>query len=210
MPTPERIVALTGGIGSGKSTVADLFVQRGARLIDTDAIAHSISEAGGRAIGPIRERFGESVLAADGALDRARMRARVFADSDARRDLEAILHPMIRDEADQALAADAACRAPYVMLAVPLLFETMGYRGRFMRALVVDCTIELQCRRVTRRSGLAFSEVNRIIAAQISRPLRLQLADDVVSNSGDTVDLVPQVARLDAIYRSMETRHEYR
>ena len=202
MLTPDRLVALTGGIGSGKSTVADLFVQHGAYLIDTDAIAHAISRAGGRAIAPIRHRFGESVLSADGALDRELMRARVFTDSNARRDLEAILHPMIRDEADQALGSDAARKAPYVMLAVPLLFETMGYRGRFWRALVVDCAIDIQCRRVMQRSGLALSEVQRIIATQISRPLRLQLADDVLANSGEVAQLVPQVARLHEKYRS--------
>jgi dephospho-CoA kinase len=117
---------------------------------------------------------------------------------------------MIRDEADRALASDAARRAPYVMLAVPLLFETMSYRRRFMRALVVDCSIELQCRRVIRRSGLDWSEVKQIISTQISRPLRLQLAHDVISNSGDTAELLPQVACLDEKYRSMVGAHEVR
>jgi dephospho-CoA kinase len=210
MPKHGRIFALTGGIGSGKSTVADLFVQRGACLIDTDAIAHSISGANGLAIASIRERFGDSALAADGALDRALMRARVFTDAGARRDLEAILHPVIRDETERALGSDAACRAPYVLLAVPLLFETISYRGRYLRALAVDCAIDLQCRRVMRRSGLSISEVNQIIATQISRPLRLQLADDVVTNSGDTADLAPQVASLDAKYRAIVDVHDYR
>ena len=203
MPKTSYIVALTGGIGSGKSTVAGLFIQRGAYLIDTDAIAHAITGSGGRALAPICAVFGDGVLAPDGALDRALMRTRVFEDTSARVVLEEILHPMIRDEVDAALGQETALHASYVMLAVPLLFETMGYRGRVRRALVVDCPVEMQRRRVQQRAGLPLPEVDRILASQISRSLRLQLADDVISNSGESARLSPQVALLHERYEIM-------
>jgi dephospho-CoA kinase len=201
MPKPSYIVALTGGIGSGKSTVAGLFGERGVYCIDTDAVAHAITAPGGRALAPIRNAFGDGVFAADGAFDRARMRTRVFGDAGARATLEEILHPMIRDDVEAAIGSAAAASAPYVMLAVPLLFETMGYRRRIRRALAVDCPVELQRRRVQQRSGLPAPEVDRILAAQISRSLRLQLADDVISNTADLAWLVPQVSRLHERYR---------
>ena len=203
MAMSKKIVALTGGIGSGKSTVAGMFVERGVHLIDTDAIAHAISGVGGRAIDVICKTFGNEVLTLDGALDRVQMRARVFRDADARRRLEKIVHPMIRDEVAQALATTAAKNAPYVMLAVPLLFETMGYRGQIQLALVVDCPVRVQTERVMKRAGMPMAEVEGIITTQISRPLRLQLADDVVSNSGDMSSLLPQVLRLHEKYLSM-------
>ena len=203
MPKPSYLVALTGGIGSGKSTVAGLFERQGVHLIDTDAIAHAITGAGGRALAPICRIFGDGILAADGSLDRALMRARVFKDANARLTLEDVLHPMIRGEVDRALGSDSATLAPYVMLAVPLLFETMGYRGRIRRALVVDCPVELQRRRVQQRSALPLTEVDRILASQIFRSLRLQLADDVISNAGDSARLPPQVAFLHERYKMM-------
>ena len=203
MPRPNYIVALTGGIGSGKSTVAALFGQRGVHIIDTDDIAHAITGAGGRALAPICKVFGDGVLAANGALDRAVMRTRVFADAGARAALEKVLHPLIREDVDAAFRADSATRAPYVMLAVPLLFETMGYRGQIRRALVVDCPVELQRRRVQQRAGLTLPAVDRILASQISRSLRLQLADDVISNPGDAKRLPPQVDFLHEYYEMM-------
>ena len=203
MPRPNYIVALTGGIGSGKSTVAALFGQRGVHIIDTDDIAHAITGAGGRALAPICKVFGDGVLAANGALDRAVMRTRVFEDADARAALEKVLHPLIREDVDAAFRADSATRAPYVMLAVPLLFETMGYRGQIRRALVVDCPVELQRRRVQQRAGLTLPAVDRILASQISRSLRLQLADDVISNPGDAKRLPPQVDFLHEYYEMM-------
>lgn len=203
MPKPSYIVALTGGIGSGKSMVAELFGQRGVYCVDTDIIAHAITGPGGRALAPICKVFGDAVIAATGGLDRALMRARVFEDACARAALEEILHPMIRDDVDKALASDAAIRAPYVLLAVPLLFETMGYRRQIRRALAVDCPVELQRRRVRQRAGLRLPVVDQIIASQISRSLRLQLADDVVWNSGAPDRLVPQVEWLDERYKML-------
>lgn len=203
MPTPGYIVALTGGIGSGKSVVAELFGQRGVHCVDTDAIAHAITGPGGRALAPIRKSFGGSVFTAAGALDRALMRIRIFEDVRARAALEEILHPMIREEVGVALASDGAARAPYAILEVPLLFETMAYRHLTRRALVVDCPVELQRMRVMQRSGLARPMVDQIIASQVSRSLRLQLADDVISNSGDPARLPRQVDFLHEYYETM-------
>ena len=203
MPKPRYIVALTGGIGSGKSTVAGLFGQRGVQIIDTDAIAHAITGAGGPALPRIRELFGDAVLTSGGALDRSAMRTRVFEDADARAALEGILHPMIRQEVARALSLESASTSPYAMLAVPLLFETMGYRQQARRALVVDCPIELQRRRVQKRSALPLPEIERILAKQISRPLRLQLADDIVYNAGELANLFLQVARLHDQYENL-------
>ena len=184
------IVGLTGGIGSGKSTVANLFVARGAALVDTDAIAHDITGPHGIAIPILRERFGDGILRPDGALDRPAMRQRVFADPAARQALEAILHPMIRAESDR-LCNEA--QAPYVILAVPLLVESGGYRDRCDRILVIDCDPAIQVARVMRRSGLGEDEVRAILAAQATREQRLAAADDVIDNGGSPESLPAQV-----------------
>lgn len=199
------VVGLTGGIGSGKSAVAELFVQRGAALVDTDAIAHQLTGAHGAAIAPLREAFGDAFITADGALDRARMRARVFADPAARTRLEALLHPLIRTRAREEVAASVA---PYVVLAVPLLIESGAWNTRCDRVLVVDCPVELQRERVRARSALPEDEIDRIIAAQASREARLAVADDVIDNAGERAALVPQVDVLHARYMALAEREK--
>ncbi|HVL58489.1 MAG TPA: dephospho-CoA kinase [Burkholderiaceae bacterium] len=192
------LVALTGGIGSGKSTVAALFVERGAALVDSDALSRELTAPGGAAIEKIRSEFGDAAIGPDGGLDRAAMRARVFADPTARQRLEALLHPMIRQRSDAAIAAAAG--APYVIVDVPLLAETGAWRDRADRVLVVDVPRDTQIDRVIRRSGLERAQVDAILRAQASREQRLALADDVIDNSGDPAALPAQVDRLHAKY----------
>lgn len=203
--TEPRIfrVGLTGGIGSGKSTVAERFQRLGAALVDTDVIAHRLTAPQGPAIPMIRERFGDSMIAADGRLDRAAMRALVFTEPEARSALESILHPMIRAVAQEEAAAAAAAGASYVLLAIPLLVEAGQARNRVERVLVVDCPEAVQVARVTRRSGLPPQEVEAIIRAQASRAQRLQAADDVIDNGGDESRLDRQVQPLHQRYLSL-------
>jgi len=196
--SPRLVVGLTGGIGSGKSTVAQSLVERGAALVDTDLIAHQLTAAGGEAIAPIREAFGPSFLTSEGALDRASMRALVFQDPQQRRRLEAILHPLIRAASDAQIAAAHAAGAPYVLLAIPLLVESGAARARVARVLVVDCPEEVQIRRVMQRSELSRTQVLAIMQAQASRAQRRELADDVVDNTGSIADLEAQI---DALHR---------
>lgn len=197
------VVGLTGGIGSGKSAAADLFAARGAEVVDTDQIAHRLTAPGGAAMEAIREAFGAGVVAADGALNRPAMRALAFEDPEARKRLEAILHPMIRAESDRLCRA---ARAPYVMLVVPLLIESGTYRQRVRRLCVVDCPEAVQIARVMQRSGLEESQVRAIMAAQASRAERLAAADDVVDNGGTPAQLVEQVGRLHGVYLRLTAR----
>ncbi len=192
------VIGLTGGIGSGKSAAADRFAALGAHLVDTDVIAHGLTRPGGAAIDAIRALFGAESIAADGSMERAKVRAIVFADPAARKDLEGVLHPMIRAESARQIAAAGA--APYVVHVVPLLVESAGHRNRVNRVLVVDCTEEVQVARVKQRSGLAEDEVRRIIAAQAPRAERLAAADDVIDNSGPLAALAPQVEALHERY----------
>jgi dephospho-CoA kinase len=196
-------VGLTGGIGSGKSTVADKFVERGAVLVDTDQIAHALTGPGGAAIPAVRDRFGEGMIAADGRLDRAAMRELAFADPAARHALEAILHPMIRAESERQVAAAAERGAEYVILAIPLLVETGNRHDRVDRVAVVDCPLETQISRVMNRSALSREQVEAIIRAQATREARLEAADDVIDNGGDVAALDPQV---DALHRAYAAR----
>ncbi len=183
--TRPFVVGLTGGIGSGKSAAADGFAALGASVIDTDVLAHTLTAPGGDAIPALRAAFGDAAITPDGALDRAAMRQRVFADPAERQRLEAILHPLIRAEADaQICRLTGADFVAYVVLVVPLLVESDGYRNRVDRILVVDCPEELQVARVMARSGLDEAGVRAIIAAQASRQARLAAADDVLRNDG--------------------------
>lgn len=172
-------IGLTGGIGSGKSTVASMLTALGAQLIDTDAIARAVAQPQGVAMPAIEAEFGPSVIAADGGLDRARTRELVFADSGAKQRLEAILHPLISAECERQ-AANAA--TGLIVLDVPLLVESTRWRARVDRVLVVDATEETQVQRVLARSGWASETVRAVIAQQASRPLRRAAADAVIFN----------------------------
>lgn len=191
------VVGLTGGIGSGKSTVAELFAARGAAIVDTDHLAHQLTAAGGAAMPAIRAAFGAAVLTPTGALDRVTMRQRVFTDPSLRHRLESILHPLIRTES---ATCCAAAMAPYVILAVPLLIESGGWRTRCHRVLVVDCLQSQQIARVCARSGMTVAEVEAILAVQASREARLAAADDVIDNAGEHAGLVEQVESLHQSY----------
>ena len=208
MTDPARktlLIGLTGGIGSGKSTVADALVAKGAALVDTDQIAHALTAPGGSAVEPIRQAFGDAVIAPDGRMDRAAMRERAFSDPLSRKRLESILHPLIRAGTDAGIAAALNRAAPYVLVAIPLLVEGGGGRGRFDRILVVDCTADVQVERVMRRSGLPRAQIDAIMAAQATREQRLAIADDVVDNGGSPEALPAQIERLDALYRRLST-----
>ncbi len=192
-------VGLTGGIGSGKSAAAEALASLGAAIVDSDVIAHRLTAAGGEAIAPIAREFGPEYVGADGALDRQRMRELVFRDPAARRRLEAILHPRIRD-LSLAAAGAAADHAPYVVFVVPLLVESRSWRSRVDRLLVVDCSAATQVARVRARSGLAADLARSIIAQQASRAERLRAADDVLVNEGRLDQLAARVRRLHLHY----------
>lgn len=202
-PPPPFIVGMTGGIGCGKTTISDLFAQRGIEVVDTDVIAHQLTCASGKAIPALVDTFGEDILAEDGALDRVVMRQRVFADPTQRQRLEAILHPMIYAE------AIAACQhsrktSPYVLLVVPLLVEAgERYQRHCQRILLIDCAEETQIRRVMDRNHLSRIEVERMLAAQTTRTTRQALATDVVINDGAPSRLSETVSQLDLKFREL-------
>lgn len=190
-------VGLTGGIGSGKSTVAELFAERGVPVIDTDVIARELTAPDSEVLRAIQDAFGDTVMREDGSLDRAQLRRRVFADSAARRTLEAILHPRIRQAVVQALTG---LHAPYALIVIPLLIETGAYAGILDRVLVVDCPEDMQIARVMARNDLTHAEVEAILAAQAGRAVRLAAADDVIDNTGSTGGLRDRVHALHAQY----------
>lgn len=196
-------VGLTGGIGSGKSTVASLFAELGVPVIDTDAISHQLTQTSGAAIHSIRKLFGDAFIDTTGALDRSKMRELVFSDSAAKQALEKILHPLILAEAK---AQAESSPAPYILLVIPLLFETNNYQDWLHHTVTVDCTEETQIHRATKRNGLSKQLVLAIMAQQLSRTRRLELADDVIKNDGAIGDLHQQVAGLHQHFTSLSKR----
>ena len=199
------IVGLTGGIGCGKSTVANLFAKFGAGIIDTDIIARRLTEAGGEAIAEIRADFGDDYISADGALNRAKMRRLIFSDIAAKQRLELTLHPLILEQAKVQL--QPLQTRPYIILVVPLLAESPAFRQLTQRILVVDCNADTQVARVTARSQMDAAEVRSIIAQQTPRAERLQLADDIIHNDVGLDSLAEQVAVLHEQYSAMQNNN---
>ncbi|MEW6038932.1 MAG: dephospho-CoA kinase [Pseudomonadota bacterium] len=193
------VVGLTGGIGAGKSTVARLFAVRGVEVFDADEVAHRLLEPGQPALKAVVRAFGSGILSADGGLDRAALRRRVFAEPKSRKRLEGIVHPLVYAELARLVLGVAGC---YCLLCIPLLLET-GRRRFVDRLLVVDCPEALQIERVVRRSGLPAEEVRAIMAAQVSRSERLAAADDVIVNAADPANLEAEVDALHRRYRAL-------
>ena len=199
MTRPPLRVALTGGIASGKTTVADLFAARGVPVIDTDVIARDVVQPGTPALAAVVEAFGIEVLGADGRLDRRRMRERIFSDAGARRRLEGILHPAIRAEMAR---RSRAAGGPYQVLVIPLLAEG-GRRDYVDRVLLVDVPEELQVERLMLRDGVSREQATASLGAQAGRAARLAIADDVIVNTGRADDLDHEVTALDVKYRKL-------
>lgn len=192
-------VGLTGGVGSGKSTIAALLHGRGAGIVDADQLVHELIAPGGAAIDELRQEFGSQAIAADGGLDRSWMRAQAFGDAGVRHRLEAILHPRVRIAAE-ARASALAGSVPYVVFAIPLLVESGQWRARVQRVLVVDCSQATQLARVCTRPGMDEATARAIIRAQASREARLACADDVIFNEAPIDDIESRVDRLHRQY----------
>jgi len=190
-------VGLTGGIGSGKSTVAALFAELGVPVIDTDVISHQLTQSGGAAIAAIRKALGDEYITDNGALDREKVRQRIFSDPESKQILEDILHPLILKLARNQVEASTA---PYVLIVVPLLFETQNFSNWMQRTLTVDCAETTQLARVTKRQNISEQNVRAIMAQQLPRSARLQLTDDTIENDGNLSALKSQVSRLNQLY----------
>ena len=200
-------VGLTGGIGSGKSTVESLFRELGVPVLDADQVARELVEPGSETLTRIREHFGESVLTPEGGLDRAALRRRVFADPGERRWLEQLLHPLIRE---RMAAWSGSQESPYLILSIPLLFES-GMRDLVDRVLVVECDPQIRIRRVCRRDAVSPQEVEAILQTQAGDEARRRLADDILENQGDLDSLRRQVERLHRRYLELaRKRHSSR
>jgi len=197
-------VGLTGGIGCGKSSVAKIFAALGAAVIDTDEIAHHLTARGMPALEAIAKRFGTEFVLPDGNLDRARMRQLIFSDPKAKKSLEDILHPLIKQQVIHELNK---CDASYALIVIPLLLETGNYSNLVARILVVDCEEDQQVARTMARSNLASKEVRAIMASQISRQKRLEVADDVIKNVYDLDSLQRQIEALHFTYMQLSQKH---
>jgi dephospho-CoA kinase len=193
---PALKLGLTGGIGSGKSTIAAFFAERGATVIDADAISRAVTGAGGLAIKELRDAFGPRMLTANGALDRNQMRALIFSDPSAKIRLEKIVHPLVGGTIAEKARLANECGARCIVFDIPLLVESEHWRKMLDRILVVDCTERTQIDRVAARNGLPDDEIRKIIAAQAPRFLRLQAADTVVFNDGISVEDLAQHVKL--------------
>ena len=191
------VVGLTGGIGSGKSIASKIFMDLGIDVVDTDQIAHELTQPDGVAIPQIYTQFGSEFISANGALDRKKMRKLVFADNRQRTKLENLLHPLILKETTRRIHQS---NSPYIIVAIPLLFETGDYNHLIQRILVIDCDEHLQIKRTIARSNLSTEEVKDIMASQINRKNRLQNADDIIVNNQNIDYLKAQITELHKIY----------
>ncbi len=196
-------IGLTGGIASGKSTVADLFAARGAAVLDTDVIAREVVVPGSHALAALVAAQGGGILDDEGRLDRAELRRRIFADAVTRREVEAILHPEIARELERQAALTPG---PYQVFAIPLLVEA-GLEHLVDRVLVVDRPEEVQVRRLMARDGASREDALRMLDSQATRERRLAAADDVIDNGGAVTDLPARVAALDRQYRDLARQH---
>jgi len=199
------VIGLTGGIGSGKSSVARIFAALGAAVIDTDEIAHRLTAIGTPALATIIEQFGFSYQLPDGNLDRAKLRKRVFSDHAAKEKLETLLHPLIRQ---QVVSEMAVAQGPYLVLVIPLFFETGAYRDLVDRVLVVDCDEKQQLSRTMSRSKLSAEDVHTIMAHQTPRAERIKQADDILSNRGNHADLEKHAQELHQHYLTLALQRQ--
>ncbi|MCP5143809.1 MAG: dephospho-CoA kinase [Gammaproteobacteria bacterium] len=197
---PRLVVGVTGGIGSGKSTVCSAFAALGVPFVDADIVAREVVEPGQPALEEIRREFGSSVFLDHETLDRSALRTQVFADATAKTRLENIIHPRVRDRIHDAISN---CTADYMLVCIPLLLESGAYQDIIDRVLVIDCSEETQIKRVIVRSGLTRSEVEAIMRAQKSRAERLAAADDVLLNEGDLRDITARVGELHQKYQAL-------
>ena len=191
------IIALTGGLGSGKSEAAKQFAKLGVPVVDTDVIAHALTAVGSPVLTQISQLFGPQFLTKEGALDRAKLRTHVFTNPQERSKLEALLHPLIRANALKQLAENEHQLHPdYQVLVIPLLFENNQYQTSIHKTLVIDCDEQLQISRAMARSQLSQAEAQAILDAQVTRATRLKLADEVIENNGTLAELTESVEKI--------------